>query len=253
MADLPLVNPHLDGSPFLWQGGPRGVLLTHGFGATTAEIRPLAEALHQAGYTVAGPLLPGHGTSPDDLNRSRWQEWYAAVEDCWRDLRARCRWVAAGGESTGGLLSLLLAARQPELRAVMAYAPALKLANWKSRLLIPLLSPFIPYRAKPAQSSRPSDARWQGYPVYALRGAAQLVRLQGVVRASLPQVTQPCLVMQGRLDQTVHPQAAEFIYRKVRSPSKQLHWLDDSAHCLLLDAQMEQAFELTLAFLEKTA
>ncbi len=47
-----LRNPHLEGEPFFWEGpgsGPAGVLLVHGYTATPAEVRPLAQALWRAG------------------------------------------------------------------------------------------------------------------------------------------------------------------------------------------------------------
>ncbi|MBW2258692.1 MAG: esterase, partial [Deltaproteobacteria bacterium] len=61
--------------PFLLPGGPVGVLLIHGFTGAPAEMRPIAEPLHAAGCTVSGPLLPGHGTRWQDMNRCRWQAW----------------------------------------------------------------------------------------------------------------------------------------------------------------------------------
>lgn len=63
MAENYMINPELDGSSITWQGGKTGFLLLHGFTATTAEVRPLGEALHAAGHTVSAPLLPGHGTT----------------------------------------------------------------------------------------------------------------------------------------------------------------------------------------------
>jgi hypothetical protein len=63
-ANSALQNPHLEGDSFTWESGPLGILLLHGFTATTAEVRPLAKLLHQDGYTVSGPLLPGFGTTP---------------------------------------------------------------------------------------------------------------------------------------------------------------------------------------------
>lgn len=101
-----LHNPELLGEEFFWSGGPVGILLCHGFTATTAEVRPLARCLNAAGYTVAGPLLPGHNTSPADLNRVRWQDWLKAFDAMLDRLYARCETVIVGGESTGGVLSL---------------------------------------------------------------------------------------------------------------------------------------------------
>jgi carboxylesterase len=98
-----LYNPKLEGSPFYWAGGPQGILFIHGFSATTAEVRPLARVLHASGYTVAGPLLPGHFTNPQDLNHVRWQEWIAACEEMYQQLSWQCNLIVVGGESTGAL------------------------------------------------------------------------------------------------------------------------------------------------------
>ena len=35
------INPHMDGSSFFFPGGPVGILLIHGFTATTVEVRAL--------------------------------------------------------------------------------------------------------------------------------------------------------------------------------------------------------------------
>ncbi len=70
-----IVNPHLSGDSFYWQAGPTGVLLVHGYTATTSEVQPLARILNSEGYSVAGPLLPGHHTTPRELNQVKWQDW----------------------------------------------------------------------------------------------------------------------------------------------------------------------------------
>jgi len=127
MTSPTIDNPQLEGDPFLWEGGPTGVLLVHGYTATTAEVRPLASILYRQGYTVAGPLLPGHYTHAAEANRYRWRDWVRAVEESYRQLSARCQPVVVGGESTGALLALYLASEHPEVTAILAYAPALKL------------------------------------------------------------------------------------------------------------------------------
>ena len=103
-------NPQLDGSPFFWEAGPIGMLLCHGFTATTTEVRLLANALYEQGYTISAPLLPGHDTTPKDCNRYTWQDWYAAFEQAYEQLSAKCQGVVVGGESTGALLALYHAA-----------------------------------------------------------------------------------------------------------------------------------------------
>ena len=61
-----------DEQPFAHDGGPVGVVLSHGFTGTPASMRPWAEHLAAAGYSVRLPLLPGHGGTWQETNRTRW-------------------------------------------------------------------------------------------------------------------------------------------------------------------------------------
>jgi carboxylesterase len=244
-----LKNPHLEGGPFLWPAGPTGILLCHGYTATSAEVRQLAPLLHARGYTVAGPLLPGHGTFPQDSNRYRWQDWVAAVEATYQELNAHCQRVVLGGESTGALLALHLAAQHPEAAGILCYAPVLMLALSRiDQLRMRLLALFISAVPK---ASNDRDDLWQGYRVYPLKGAVQLLHLQRQVRNLLPRIHQPILILQGRLDQTVHPRAPQIIVDEVASQVKELHWMEHSAHCVILDKELDRVAEITLEFLDK--
>jgi carboxylesterase len=252
MKDNPnLVRPALEGEAFLWPGGPDGVLLVHGFTATTAEVRLVAKALHARGNTVAGPLLPGHGTSPEDMNRYRWQEWYAAVEQAYQELEARCQRVVVGGESTGGVLALRLAALHPEICAVLSYATALRLNMRKWDVLrLHLIAPFV--SSLPKEPSH-DDNPWQGYRVNPLKAALQLLRLQVETRRLLANIRQPTLIVQGRLDRTVAASAPQEIYDGVRSAVKELHWMENSGHCVMIDREWEAVAQLTVRFLTRLA
>lgn len=240
-------NPGLEGDPFLWQGGPDGVLLIHGYTATTSEVRPLARFLSEHGYAVAGPLLPGHYTTPDDANRFTWRDWTRTVELAYRELAARCQRVIVGGESTGALLSLYLASEHPEVAGILCYAPALRLTLTPAMaLLLRLIAPFKAYLPKGELSNA---ELWQGYRVNPLQGAVQLLNLQREVRGRLANIRQPVLLMQGRLDNTVDARAPQEIYGTVASPVKELHWLDKSVHTLLLGDEQQLAFEISLRFI----
>jgi len=122
-----------------------GIFLIHGFTATKAEVCPLAEFLHKNGYTVAGPLLPGHYTKPDDTNKVNWSDWVSSVDEMDQTILKRCEKVLIGEESTGGLLALYLASNHPEVFGVLTYAPAVRLTLKPSmNLLLNVLAPFVP-------------------------------------------------------------------------------------------------------------
>lgn len=246
---MPLINPHLEGGNFLWEAGPVGVLLIHGFTATTAEVRLLAKRLHDAGYTTAGPLLPGHGSQPEDLNRCKWKDWACTAEEAYCELSERCMHVIVTGESMGGLMALYLAAHHPEIAGVITYAAVLRLLmSSKNRIKLRLLTPFVPYIPKIPKGN---DNIWQGYSVNPLKGVLQLIALQKEVRSLLPKVHQPLMVMQGKLDTTVHPQAPAEIIQKAGSRCKELYWLENTTHRVVLDQELDLVTELTLKFLQK--
>ncbi len=149
----------------------------------------------------------------------------------------------------GALLALYLASEHPEIDAILAYAPALKLKMGPLQTtLIRVLAPFVPYIRKQKMGD---DPFWQGYTVYPLKRARELLRLQRQVRGCLPRINQPILIVQGRLDATVAPSTAEIVHREVRSTVKELHWLPDSQHCVIIDREREQVNQLTLDFLRQ--
>lgn len=248
--DGPIHNPHLAGDTFFWPGNEVGVLLLHGLTATTAEVRLLAEKLHAAGYTISAPLLPGHGTHPDELNETTWHDWAWTAEKAYQYLATVCDQVFVGGESTGGALALYLAAQHKEIAGVLCYAPAIKLA-------IPMHNMVRLYVAAPLVSSLPKDnvgsnEHWQGYRVNPLRAVMELVRLGQEVRRQLPQISQPLLVMQGRSDKTVSEDVGDVILSGVLSEQAERHWWEKSGHVILLEGELEEITAVTLNFIQKS-
>jgi carboxylesterase len=196
-----------------------------------------------------GPLLPGHGTTPQALNRCRWQDWATAIEQAYGELSGRCERVFVGGESMGAVLALYLASEHPEIVGVLTYAPALVAAlSPLDRLKLRLAAPFVTELPK-GQLDVPD--RWQGYPGNPLKAAVQLMQLQTEVRKRLPRIEQPVLTVQGRLDQAVDHSGAEIIQREVRSSLKELHWMEHSTHVVILDRELAAVAEITLSFMEK--
>ncbi|HRJ57863.1 MAG TPA: alpha/beta hydrolase [Anaerolineales bacterium] len=251
MQKYVLHNPHLEGETFFWEAGSVGVFLSHGYTATTAEVRLFAKRLHEKGYSVGGPLLAGHGSRPEDLNRVTWQDWVESGEKVYEQLKSRCEHVFLCGESMGGLVALYLAGRHPEVSGVMLYAPAIELnISTVDRIKLYLGSSFMPYAKR---ESLEMSEYWQGYhPELPTRGILQVLKFQHAVRNVLPHIAQPIVVFQGRKDVTVNPQAGDIILRGVASTVKEHHWMEESGHPILIDAELDEVTNLSLNFMERT-
>jgi carboxylesterase len=244
-------NPDMNGESFSWPAGETGVLLLHGFTATTVEMQPFAKLLHAQGFSVSAPLLPGHGTQVTDLNRVGWQDWVTAAEDCLRDLQAQCSQVWIAGESMGGLLAVYLAARHPKIHGLLLYAPAVRIRKiW----IAPFLAPFVSIRPKTYvdtafEEREPEKFPWQGYTAIPMRGLAQLAQLQRTVWKVAPKVQVPVLIFQGGRDQTVDATGARLLLDRLGSSEKELVWLERSRHVVLLDWDFDTVAERSLDFI----
>ncbi len=249
MTNSHLHNPQFEGEAFFWKAGPVGVFLSHGYTATTAEVRQLAKNLYQQGYTVAAPLLPGHGTQPEDLNRVPWQDWVRGGEESYQQLLKHCQKVFIGGESMGGVLALYLASQHPEAKGVLLYAPAIHL-NMKPLDMVKLYV-GAPFMTQMTRSSLDCADKWQGYPDLPLKGVIQLLRFISATKSRLAHIQQPVLLFQGRLDNTVATDAGEIILNGISSKVKEHHWMEKSNHIIMLDNELEQVTNLTVAFMKQ--
>ncbi len=245
MANYPPPTP----DPFDYAGNDVGVLMIHGFTGSPSEMRPMGKYLAAQGYTVLGPLLPGHGLTWQDMNRCRWQEWGQAVEQAYQELKARCRAVCVTGGSMGGLLTLYLAERHPEIPAIIPMAPAIKTTNplaplaWLLKYFVQF-SPYDPERDGDDLSDPEARKRdlwsYMGTPVAA---AEQLVQLQRTVKRDLHKVAMPTLLLHGMRDRTIKPSSSQYVFDHIASQDKELIWLHNSGHCLWVDSEKEQAWQ----------
>jgi len=240
-----------DPRPFAFGDGPTGCLLLHGFTGSPAEVRPLGAFLADQGMRVSGPLLPGHGVEPEDLNQVRWQEWVLEADEALMRLTRVCSRVWVGGLSMGALVAAMLAATRGDVSGLLAYAPALRASN---RLLpfAVLMQHFIrqfPTDGDTDLTDPEAPARLWHYETRPVGGAAQLWRLQREVRPMLTRITAPALVVHSTRDRAVHPRASERFFALLGSPRKTYAVYANSGHCMLVDSEREAIFAETWQFI----
>lgn len=235
--------------PFFYPGGHCGVLLPHGFTGSPSEMRLLGEYLRDQGYTVYGPRLPGHGTRVRDMEKTEWRQWYGAVEDGFHILQSVCSDVSVVGLSMGGILALLLASEYPVKRVVSLSAP-IYIADQRLKWLN-FYQMFLRYAPKQRRKLDVHPQYYVGYDRTPLRCLPSLLTLIELAKERLARVRAPLLVMQSRIEHTVRPESADYIYQRAGSAVKELIWLQKSGHIVTLDSEKELVFQQVAAFLQK--
>jgi len=242
-----------DPNPFAFDGGPVGCLLIHGFTGAPAEMRMLGAYLHAQGMTVHGPLLPGHGTTPEEMAQCRWQDWAEHCLVAYRRLRAQCEAVFVGGLSMGALLSAYVASEVDGLAGLMLYSPALKASNW----MLPLaaVAKYVMPMNRPPEGTDLTDPEAPGrlwhYPTRPTAAAAELYRLQRLVKRRLSAITVPSLVVYSTRDRSIHAQSGPRTFEGLGARAKELLVLHNSGHCLTVDSEREQVFARSYGFIVK--
>lgn len=231
---------------------PRGaLLLCHGFTGSPQSLRPWAQDHADRGWAVDLPLLPGHGSTWQELARTTWQDWYGQVRDAALDLSGEHGPIAVGGLSMGGALSLALAA-DPDLEGRIA---ALVLVNPGLTLppaarLAPLLAPLVPTLPGIGSDIALEGAREEAYDRMPVRAVAELRRLFSRVRSELPAVRVPVLLATSTVDHTVPPSDSDLVAARVRSAVERLP-MPRSHHLVTLDHDAGLLFDTSARFLDQ--
>jgi carboxylesterase len=243
--------PKLPGAePFHADGGPVGVLVIHGFTGSPVSTRPWAEHLAAAGLTVTAPRLPGHGTRWQDLNLTRWPDWYAEVDRAFAALRDRCDHVFCMGLSIGGCLSLRLAEEHGDAVAgLVVVNPSLMTTDPRARFS-GLLSKIVPATPGVVDDIRKPGVTEGGYPKLPMKAFHSLRQLWSVTVDDLPRVTQPLLVFRSAIDHVVEAANTELLLSRVTSADVEERVLPNSYHVATLDNDAAAIFEGSLAFVQ---
>lgn len=243
-------------APFSAPGGPAGVLVLHGFTGNPSSVRSLAEAFAGAGFAVEAPLLPGHGTTPEDLMATGWPEWQEHVDAVFDDLAARCDRVVVAGLSLGGTLACSVAARRGGVAGLVCINPFVEpVADSFVDLLRGLLDAGVTSAPAigadiAAGGAGDGDGAGSGEEAYAEAPLAPLLSmcmaLPGLAER-LGDVVCPLLLFTSRVDHVVPPSSSDFLAARVGGPVERVS-LENSYHVATLDADAAEIERRAVAF-----
>lgn len=244
---------HPNAAPFFLKGGEHAVLLTHGFTGSAGHMHPLGEALNAQGFTVQGILLPGHGTSLEDMRQHNWREWLSAEITAVEALKKEYRYVSVAGLSMGGDLSLIAASRYPVSACVSISAPMKTKApfGWAARIAA-LVKPVVEWKNGAVTRTDLIPEYNIGYTGMPVARVYDLRQLMKQARCGLGKITCPLLAIQSHADETISEDSAQIIFDEAGTPEKKILWLEDVPHVCTISSAMNQIAEEMVQFL-KTA
>ena len=235
--------------PVSRQGGPAGVLVLHGFTGNPQSMRPLAEVLAAAGFTVELPLLPGHGTAVEDMIPTRFADWSSTAEDAYVALAARTTSMAVVGLSMGGALALWLAERHPEIRAVVLVNPMADPPAESFRdVMRGLLDAGIELAPGVGSDIAKEGSVELAYPGSPIAAALSLFEALDSLHERLGEVRCPVLLFSSRQDHVVPSASGDEVAARVSGPVERI-WLERSYHVATLDHDAPDIEARTLEFL----
>lgn len=246
---------HLSNKSFYFKGANRkAILLLHGWSATPYEVRRLGKYLNEAGYTVYGPMLSGHGTTPTDLENVKYEDWIKNTNNFINKLKDGYDKIYIGGTSMGATLALHVAKERRDIDGLVLMATPYEVRYEKiGTATLKFLRIFKKYRKKfypPTFGSRSTITRLISYQEYPIDSVLELAKLIKKTREDLSKITQPCFIMQSSTDHIVTRSSMNNIYKEISSKKKKKRYIRKAYHTFISDIKNEHIFKDILNFIE---
>ena len=221
------------------------VLMVHGFLGAGNNFNDLPERLAGLGWYVRVMRLPGHGTSPRDLEHVNADTLIQSVLTELNDLQSTHNRVVLLGHSMGGTLCTLVASQHTVDRLILC-APYFGVTYKKHYILKPEVWTFISrpilrwvYKGDAFIRVNRSEVkdRIVSYRWVPLHGVETLYELGRRANSSelLNRITCPVLLIHSRGDEAASPECSEKAFNAMKSTDKHVVWLKTSNHHIFWD------------------
>ena len=219
-----------------------GCYIIHGFSSSTYETKELAEFLGKNGYHALTRNLPGHGTSVEECNNIKYQDWLSFVEQDLAEFSIKSDKIVVIGMSMGGVLALHLASLFPVECVISAAAVFHFRDHQKLKYLNSFLCKLFPIR--PKIKSYPTDIIDElvlhGYDQYPMIALNEFMKMNRLVKKELKKIKCPTMILHANIDQTSLSINIDIIKNNVPSDVKLVKYYDHATHNIFVksDNQM---------------
>jgi len=222
-----------------------GILLIHGFGGNTDEVKPFKDYLESRGYFVSCPELAGHTGLKRDLGLSSYTDWLFSAESALIDLIEDHGPIMVIGFSMGGLIGLNLSLRY-QLQALATLNTPIYYWDF-ARIAGNIYQDARKGKSDYLKTYIKSSSK------YPLAAMISFKRLLSLTKGLIHQVECPIFIAQGLLDDTVQQRSADYIYQSVSSSIKQLKRYEHADHLICHSQDRDVLFKDVLDFIENPA
>lgn len=213
-----------------------GIVLMHGVTSGSAQMIPLGRMLNDYGYTVRCVNIAGHGTYPQELLRTSWED---AIDKAWYDydfMKDHFDKVYLGGFSMGGCLALALASRRDDIDGVISMSAPL-MVNPESIFAGGFSPEQIYYHRDPGGKQGTARRYHIHYEEIATRIFDELSGLIACLNGDgvLERIRCPAFVSQALDDEVAMPFSGKKIYDRLSSANKYLYEAQTAGHSMPLN------------------
>jgi carboxylesterase len=242
--------------PFFHNRGKVGVLFIHGFSSSCYDYIELDRYLGKRGITTKAVLLDGHGTSPEHLLTTNDDDWKRSVVKGMSDLRKHVDKAFICGDSMGGALAIWYAGRDRVDGVISIGTPVFIKREKLFKFIFPVLRMFKLYQKKWYHTFNLDPEIIQKrvtYRVIPLKSVVFAAKVIKEAKKSIRKVRSPILIMQSTSDWGVGEGSVDYIYRNAGSLVKQVVWIKDAYHVVIVDRKKEEAFRHIYRFIDASS
>ena len=254
------------------------VFLIHGLGGTQYDLGSMHKRLKNAGFVTYSLMLPGHGTTPQDLVGVTAEDWIEAVRQKYLEVMSLHEEVHVMGMCMGALLAIETVKRERHTKGkLIALVPPLFYDGWATpwyafvrHILYPIpgvaarwkIEEGDPYGIKneqlraivKAKFARGDNFHYNWFPLECVR---QVDRLRAMVRKDLRKIVAPTLVIHAREDDLTSLSSANYVVQNINGKKGQtkarMVVLEDSYHMVCVDNDKEIVTRKVLEFIGASA
>lgn len=220
-------------------GQDAAVVVLHGFTGSPASFIPQVDALIAEGFRVEVPLLPGHGTTVDELAETRFVDWWREASSAIERVIREGLPTFVMGLSMGGTLTLKAGVTFETLKGLILINPAIEppAASFLelARSLVEGGNKFLPAVGSDIKKEGISEP---SYPETPIEAAISLFESFDAIVEGLPSIKVPALLFNSLEDHVVPTSTSDFLLSKYGAKIERI-WLKDSFHVATVDNDSE--------------